>query len=134
MASFRDPETYGALKQYLVRGTNRTSTHDEIKNLPGIQLGDTVAKGWEAAKLEGGWAVKDMARTAIAYGHVDALAVAVAAAVSVAPTAAVTSARTLAAAATGRLEPVGVLFQSWCKGWHHPLLKSEFSHRAARQR
>lgn len=77
VASFQDPETYDDLKAYLVNGGNRHLTYEAIKDLPGIQLEEVVAKAWERAKREGGWAAMTMGKAAIGFGHIDALQCAV---------------------------------------------------------
>ncbi len=76
VASFRDPDTYEELKQYLVHGTNRAHTYRAIKDLPGIKLSDSVAEAWRRAS-HSEWEATSMAPIAMEYGHLDALAYAV---------------------------------------------------------
>lgn len=73
VASFRDPETYGALKAYLVSGMNRTQTFEAIKAIPDIALENPVAEAWVIAKQEGGWNACNFAQVALEYGHRDAV-------------------------------------------------------------
>ena len=73
VASFQDPETYDDLKVYLVNGGNRHYTYEAIKDLPGIQLEEVVAKAWERAKRRGRWEPVNMGKAAIEFGHIDAL-------------------------------------------------------------
>ncbi|VGO22523.1 hypothetical protein [Pontiella sulfatireligans] len=73
VASFKDPATYPLLTGFLVNGRNRDSTYGIIKELPGIELEEPVAKAWRQAKYEQNWERIDMIPIATAYGHADAL-------------------------------------------------------------
>jgi len=74
VASFKDPATYDLLKWYMTHGDNPWQTYQDIKTLPGIELSQTVAEGWDRVKGEGEpWQVQRMAGIALEYGHRDAL-------------------------------------------------------------
>jgi len=72
VASFADPDTYDDLKAYLIAGENRKATYEKIKDLPGIDLKETVALAWTNAALDR-WERADMAPVAVQFGHLDAL-------------------------------------------------------------
>ncbi|MEO5961412.1 MAG: hypothetical protein ABIY47_03485, partial [Opitutaceae bacterium] len=79
VASFKDPSTYPALKAYVVRGSQQASTVAAIRELPGIDLSDTVDLIWRNVRsgpvekqIEGAAAVA-------AFGRLEALAALVAA-------------------------------------------------------
>lgn len=73
-AALNDPATYPDLKAYLVRGPMRQATYNAIKNLPGIDLGDTVARAWHEAQSGSHAAQVDAALMAVDAGFLDALA------------------------------------------------------------
>jgi ABC-type transport system involved in multi-copper enzyme maturation permease subunit len=74
VASLQDPSTYDDLKWYLVnRGNNRRETFDAIKQLPGLDLSDTVDEMWQKAKYGPSFQAADACAIAAEYGHADAV-------------------------------------------------------------
>jgi len=73
VANLQDPNTYDDLKKYLISGGNKRWTYDAIKDLPGIDLTDAVAKAWERAKRSRYGEADEAAGFAAEFGHVDAL-------------------------------------------------------------
>ena len=47
VASLNDPETYEALQDYLIYGSNRNWTYEAIKYLPEFNLAEAVSLAWE---------------------------------------------------------------------------------------
>ncbi|MCK4300984.1 MAG: hypothetical protein KAX80_15695, partial [Planctomycetes bacterium] len=72
VARLKDPDTYDDLKRYLIHGHNRSWTYNAIRNLPGIDLAETVAEAWEWAR-DDPYDDSQMASVALAFGHIDAL-------------------------------------------------------------
>jgi len=72
IASLQDPATYAALKAYFLRCNNPVSTFAAIRNLPGIELSDTVDVAWKRAKGEP-FPAANMCGIAAEFGHLDAL-------------------------------------------------------------
>jgi hypothetical protein len=72
VADLRDPKTYNDLKRYLVDQDNRHSTYEAIRDLPGIDLTDAVAKAW-TERGHHDWEKTGIAKVAVQYGHLDAL-------------------------------------------------------------
>ncbi len=75
VAGLRDPGTYDVLRNHLIYGTDRELTHRAIVRLPDIDLADAVAEAWTMAQVEGENQALSMAKTAVRYGHVDALGI-----------------------------------------------------------
>lgn len=73
VANFQDPETYEALKNYLVTGPNKKSTYEALKYIPGIDLGPAVARAWDNVKFEHKCSASSMVPIAVEFGHLDAL-------------------------------------------------------------
>jgi len=73
VASFKDPETYNDLKEYFIYCWSPSMVYHAIKDLPGIDLTDAVAKAWERAKYGHEFQSTMMAPAAIEFGHLDAL-------------------------------------------------------------
>jgi hypothetical protein len=71
-----DPKTYPDLLNYLINGGSKAQTYKSIRNLPGVELEEAVAKAWENAKREP-WESASFAPVAIEFGHLDALELAV---------------------------------------------------------
>ena len=72
VARFQDPETYPLLTDYLIRARHRDDAYDEIKDLPGIELDEAVAKAWKNAQYDG-WERLNTIPLALQFGHKDAL-------------------------------------------------------------
>ncbi len=76
----QDPDTYEALRWYLVNGVNNAFTYESIRTLPGIQLDEAVAGLWQKTES---WTGRDasfrpkIAAIATYHGVVDALGFAV---------------------------------------------------------
>jgi len=73
VASLQDPSTYPALKAYLVNGNNKERTYSEIKQLPGLDLSDSVDAAWKKTRYGSSHEVLNMGEMAAEYGHADAL-------------------------------------------------------------
>lgn len=76
IASLRDPSTYPDLVDTFVTGPNRMLTYQYLAGIPGLDLGEGVARAWEIVKQtlpEGDWERLGMAALACEYGQVDAL-------------------------------------------------------------
>jgi hypothetical protein len=72
VANLKDPKTYENLKWYLIQQDGRYSTYEAIRDLPGLDLTDTVAKIWgETGYHE--WEARGVAKIAVEYGHLDAV-------------------------------------------------------------
>ena len=74
VARFGDPETYDALLHYFVHGSNRLSTYDAIRRLPGINIAEHVPEAWQQTRNSHDWERVGMAIVAVAYGEKEALA------------------------------------------------------------
>jgi hypothetical protein len=74
VAGFRDPETYPALRSYLIRGTNFRWTWKAVRGLPGFDVVEAVRAAWdhEVAKRRPR-RLADIANVAVKYGLKDAL-------------------------------------------------------------
>ncbi len=46
VAGFRDPKTYGMLKEYFITNRNRLQVYEAIKDLPGLKLDDAIDEAW----------------------------------------------------------------------------------------
>ncbi len=73
VAGFNDPSLYPMLADYFVRGSDKDEIYSAIKDLPGIQLDDTIALAWEAAKKGGSHDYGSMIPVALDHGILDAL-------------------------------------------------------------
>lgn len=73
VVELRDPATYDALTQYLVHAPGRLRTYQQIRDLPGIDLRDAVARAWAQGKNEHHFERLQAATIAVDYGHEDAL-------------------------------------------------------------
>ena len=74
VAQFKDPKTYEDLKWYLIHGHDPESTYEVIKDLPGLDLKETVENAWDVKKLSGEYEAYQMAKVAVRFGNVEALA------------------------------------------------------------
>ena len=72
VVNLNDSKTYDDLKWYLINRDNRYGTFQTIRDLPGIDLEETVAAAWDTAGNHE-WEERGIAKIAIQYGHVDAL-------------------------------------------------------------
>lgn len=75
VADLQDPDTFPALRRYLISGANGWWTYNAVAGLPGIDLDEWVDKAWAARRTEHGpFSEGDtFATAAAAHGHVDAL-------------------------------------------------------------
>ncbi len=79
VASFKDPKTYGMLKEYFITHSNRMRTYEAIKDLPGIKLDDAVdeafsyVKGQNMKQQHNQWQMYNICRIAVGYGKKEAL-------------------------------------------------------------
>ncbi len=75
VVGFREPSTYPAIVNNFVKAQNRGQFFRYIKDLPGINVEDMVARGWkQVAGLKNTDMKKIvMAQIAVSYGYVDAL-------------------------------------------------------------
>jgi hypothetical protein len=71
VALLRDPLTYEALLLYLAEGGNPYHTWRAIRELPGLDARETVARAWAGRREER----ESFASVAVEFGHVDALGV-----------------------------------------------------------
>ena len=77
----RDPNSYPGLQNYLLRSEGRYSTYEEIRDLPGLDLRETVDQLWANTRDRPPASASeriDIARIALDYGHPDAFAMLVA--------------------------------------------------------
>jgi hypothetical protein len=72
VVTLSDPSTYNDLKWYLIHNDNRYQTYELIRDLPGIDIAETVAKIWEKTGYHD-WEERGVAKMAVDFGHVDAL-------------------------------------------------------------
>ena len=72
VASLKDPAAYPLLRNYFVRGSNKHSTYEAIKDLPIENLAGAVKEAWEASR-GGDTSERYMALIAAEYGHLDDL-------------------------------------------------------------
>jgi hypothetical protein len=75
VADLQDPETFPALRRYLISGANAWWTYNAVAGLPGIDLDEWVDKAWAARRTEHGPYSdgETFAAAAAAHGHADAL-------------------------------------------------------------
>ena len=74
IASLQDPETYPALEKHFVRSNvNKKEIFEAIKELPGIDLSETVAEAWKRAKFQGENEMLEMCPVAAEYGNIEAI-------------------------------------------------------------
>jgi hypothetical protein len=69
----QDPTTYDRLLVHLVEGSNRSTTYELIRYLPGLQLEESVKKAWARARRDHVWERMGVAGMAVAYGVEEAL-------------------------------------------------------------
>lgn len=72
VVTLSDPATYKDIKWYLLHNDGRYQTYELIRDLPGIDLKETVAQAWEKTGYHE-WEERGVAKMAVDFGHVDAL-------------------------------------------------------------
>ena len=72
VANLGDPETYDDLKRYLVLRDGRYATFQVIRDLPDLDLTESIADIWEKTGYHE-WEERGVAKMAVQYGHVEAL-------------------------------------------------------------
>jgi len=72
VAQFKDPGTYDDLKWYLIHSYEPERVYEAIKDLPGMDLKETVQKGWQL-KRYAPYGSFEMAKVAVRFGNVEAL-------------------------------------------------------------
>ena len=73
VANLKDPETYPLLRDYLISGSNKSSTYKHIKNLPIDDLPGAIDIAWEECRVSHPYSRESMALIAATFGHLDAL-------------------------------------------------------------
>lgn len=74
VAALQDPATYPDLKSYLAVCDSPQKTYDAIKQLPGLDLSDTVDGMWSKARYGKPYEMLKVCSMAAEHGHADAIA------------------------------------------------------------
>jgi hypothetical protein len=72
VVNLNDPKTYPLLREYFIKGQNKSHTYNTIKNLPIKNMDDAVSEAWRRTPYDK-YHRTTMSAIAVKYGHKDAL-------------------------------------------------------------